>query len=195
MLEIVLEFIEAVAPGERFVVGGHSYGAYLSRGVLIKMGNRVDGVYLNAPPVPWGQKEGLPEKTVLREIALRAALQPGQEGHLDVLVWQSLEALEGLRSITPSGADAEFLARLSESDGFSFEVDFHNQTFAAPALIITGRQDSWVGYRNAFGVAENFPRATYVVLDGAGHAVAIERKRLHRALVDDWLDRVEDFVR
>jgi pimeloyl-ACP methyl ester carboxylesterase len=32
MLEVVLEFIDAIAPGERFVVAGQSYGAILRAG-------------------------------------------------------------------------------------------------------------------------------------------------------------------
>ena len=195
MLEVVLEFIETMAPGERFVVEGYSYGAYLSRGVLRALGSRVDGVFLNAPPVPWGASEGLPEKSVVREDPdFLAALQPDEEGLRDLFVSQSLEALNDFRSLAPAPADADFLARLDKGGPLSFEDDLRNQTCAAPALIVTGRQDSWVGYYNAFEVATHFPRATYAVLDGAGHAVALERKSVHRALVADWLDRVEEYV-
>src|SRR5262249_6528747 len=60
-----------------------------------------------------------------------------------------------------------------------------------PALIICGRQDSWCGYADAWNVLEDYPRATYAVLDRAAHGIAQDRADLFRALVDDWLDRVE----
>ncbi|MCU0522532.1 MAG: hypothetical protein MUF84_17795 [Anaerolineae bacterium] len=42
-----------------------------------------------------------------------------------------------------------------------------------------------MGYHGAFALAAAFPRATYAVLDGAGHGLALERRSLHRALVAD----------
>ena len=39
---------------------------------------------------------------------------------------------------------------------------------------------------------DEFPRATYAVLDLAGHHIGrIERPELFRALVGDWLERME----
>jgi pimeloyl-ACP methyl ester carboxylesterase len=34
LLDIVLKFMDAIAPGRRFVVAGASYGGYLARGVI-----------------------------------------------------------------------------------------------------------------------------------------------------------------
>jgi pimeloyl-ACP methyl ester carboxylesterase len=58
--------------------------------------------------------------------------------------------------------------------------------------MLTGRQDSSVGYRDAWTILENYPRATFVVLDRAGHGLYIEQEGLFNALVNDWLDRVEE---
>jgi pimeloyl-ACP methyl ester carboxylesterase len=55
-----------------------------------------------------------------------------------------------------------------------------------------GRFDNRCGYRAAFEILEDYPLATYAVLDGAGHVAGLERPDLYRALVTDWLDRVED---
>src|SRR6185312_4678968 len=83
-----------------------------------------------------------------------------------------------------------------ESAGFvfSFAVDELPEPFPAPTLILTGRQDSMVGYRDAWGLLENYPRATFVTLDRAGHALAEEQATLFRALVGEWLDRVEEYA-
>lgn len=49
-----------------------------------------------------------------------------------------------------------------------------------------------MGYRDARATREHYPRATFAVLDRAGHNVHIEQSQLLNALVHEWLDRVED---
>jgi pimeloyl-ACP methyl ester carboxylesterase len=77
---------------------------------------------------------------------------------------------------------------------FHFDPDTLPSPFWAPALFLTGRQDSWCGYRGAFRILDNYPRATYAVLDRAAHALAMEQRTLFRNLVSEWLDRVEEFA-
>ena len=55
-----------------------------------------------------------------------------------------------------------------------------------------GRQDSISGYRDAWAILENYPRATFAVLDRAGHGLGVEQRSLLGVLVDEWLDRVEE---
>jgi len=56
--------------------------------------------------------------------------------------------------------------------------------------MVMGRQDSVVGYRDHWQLIENFPRASFVILDKAGHNMQIEQDGLFSALVKEWLDRV-----
>jgi pimeloyl-ACP methyl ester carboxylesterase len=60
---------------------------------------------------------------------------------------------------------------------------------------VTGRQDSTVGYAAAWDLLEHYPRATFAVLDRAGHALPHEQPELLRALVTEWLARVEEAPR
>ena len=73
-------------------------------------------------------------------------------------------------------------------------MDALPQPFPAPTLIVAGRQDSIVGYRDAWRILESYPRATIAVLDRAGHCLEIEQARLFHALVSEWLDRVEEYA-
>lgn len=84
---------------------------------------------------------------------------------------------------------------LEANYAFSFDVDaLPEEPFPAPTLIVTGRQDSLCGYRSAWDLLDNFPRATFAVLDRAGHGLSAEQKMLFRALVGEWLDRVEEYA-
>ena len=73
-------------------------------------------------------------------------------------------------------------------------MDNLSEPFLGPSLIITGRQDAIAGYRDVWNILENYPRATYVVLDRAGHALE-EKEDLVRVLINEWLDRVEEYAR
>jgi pimeloyl-ACP methyl ester carboxylesterase len=57
-----------------------------------------------------------------------------------------------------------------------------------------GRQDHVCGYREAYQLLDNYPRASFAILDGAGHVLPFEQKTLFRALVSEWLDRVEEYT-
>ncbi len=97
---------------------------------------------------------------------------------------------------TAERADHTFLKRLDqpENAAFSFDVDVLPEPFRAPTLFLLGRQDSWVGYRDAWDIVENYPRATFAVLDRAGHFLTSEQEVLFKSLVTEWLDRVEEFA-
>ena len=44
------------------------------------------------------------------------------------------------------------------------------------------------------GSAGEFPRATFAVLDRAGHMLGFEQPVLLHALLNEWLDRVEEYI-
>jgi pimeloyl-ACP methyl ester carboxylesterase len=199
MLDLVIAFIDTVAPGERFVVAGTSYGGYLARGLVHHRGAQIDGLLLNVPAVETdAAKQHLPQPLVVREDpAFLAALAPDEQDMRGFIVAQSMDLLAEFRQVlSPAGAIADhtFLQRLEQQYAFSFDVDTLPSPFPAPALFLTGRHDSWCGYREAYQLLDNYPRASFAVLDRAGHALAVEQKALFRALASEWLDRVEEYA-
>jgi pimeloyl-ACP methyl ester carboxylesterase len=199
MLDLVSAFIDTVAPGERFVVAGASYGGYLARGLVYHRGAQIDGLLLTVPAVEADDtKRDLPQPLVVHEdAAFLAALTPDEQGLRDIIVVQSMDLLNAFRQVISPAvaiADHAFLQRLREQFSFSFDVDMLPAPFPAPALFLSGRHDSVCGYREAYQLLGNYPRASFAVLDRAGHALAVEQNTLFRALVNEWLDRVEEHV-
>jgi pimeloyl-ACP methyl ester carboxylesterase len=133
--------------------------------------------------------------------ALAAALEPDEaDGYFSIAVVQSRKVVDYLRANVPSAetGDEAYQERIQEGPGsynFSFDVDALPQPCPAPTLIVTGRQDSVIGYRDAWGILENYPRGTFAVLDRAGHLLGVEQEDLFHALAGEWLDRVEEYVR
>lgn len=200
ILDVVLDFIDHVIPGQRFVVAGTSAGAYLARGIVYRRSALVDGLLLGVPLIVTDDAKRTvpPHVTLVEDAALVSELQPDEVEALRFAVVQSREFIDSMRAtVLPAiqMADMEFLTKIRqnpENYGFSFDVDALPEPFVAPTLIVTGRQDSSVGYRDAWTILENYPRATFAVLDRAGHALHIEQEDLFNALVNDWLDRVEE---
>ena len=83
MLDVVLEFIEQVIPGQHFALAGESYGGYLARGIIHRRPELVAGLLLICPLiVPLHEDRTLPAQRVLvRDDTLWESLAP------DVLFW------------------------------------------------------------------------------------------------------------
>ncbi len=199
ILTVVIEFMQSVAPGQRFVVGGISYGGYITLGLVYQQSAMIDGVLLVVPRVEADPaKRELPLFQVLHEDPqFLAALTPEENGLQNIIVAQSLETLEAFRTVfDPAGsiADHAFLKKLVDGEAFTFPVNELAQPFPGPTLMLMGRKDSRCGYREAYNLLENYPRATFAVLDIAGHAAYVEQKLLFEALTSEWLNRVEEYI-
>jgi pimeloyl-ACP methyl ester carboxylesterase len=199
MLEIVIDFIEKIIPNENFLIAGNSYGGYISRGVIYKMANRIDGIVLICPLIiPDYKKRNLPEHIVLvKDDMLLCKLTPEDaEDFNSFVVVQSERIYERYQNEVMSGvkiANSEFLQGIMKNGyGFSFDVDKLNKKINKPTLIFLGRQDASVGYKDALDILDNFPRVTLSILDRAGHNLQIEHEELFNSLMNEWLLRVNE---
>ena len=196
MLEVVINFIEKVIPNENFLIAGESFGGYLARGIVYKMKDRVDGLFLLCPSITRNlKKRNIPSHIILkRDDELLSQLEPSDaEGFSSIQVVQSESIWERYRDEILSGikvADIDFLEKI-DANGyeFSFDVDNMEEKFNKPTLILLGRQDSCVGYKDAWDILHKYPRATFAVLDRAGHNLQIEQEELFNSLVKEWLER------
>ncbi|MFW9844412.1 MAG: alpha/beta fold hydrolase [Candidatus Thorarchaeota archaeon] len=199
VLQIILDFIDRIIPDTPFIVTGLSYGGYIARGVVHKRIEQVAGLLLIVPRVvSHPSKRILPTKSVVvREEEFLSGLDAeSREGFEEVAVVQTQSHWNRFaKEIVPGImiADNQFLERLQPTvDEFSFDVDKLPSRFEKPVLILVGRQDHWVGYQDAWAILENYPRATFTLLDRAGHALQLEQTDLFNSLVNEWLDRVEE---
>lgn len=199
MLDIVVDFIEKIIPNENFLIIGNSYGGYVSRGVIYKMQDRVDGIVLICPLlIPDYKKRNLPEHVVLvKDDMLLSKLTPEvAEDFSSCMVVQSERIYERYQSEIMAGvetANSEFLQSIMKNGyGFSFYVDKLDEKVNKPTLILLGKQDDCVGYKDAWDILDNFPRATLSILDGAGHNLQIEQEELFNSLINEWLERIEE---
>jgi pimeloyl-ACP methyl ester carboxylesterase len=202
ILDVVLDFIDKVIPGRRFVVAGASAGAYLARGVVLRRAAMLDGVLLTVPMIvaPDSERRVPAHICIVKDPALLAELPPDEAQEFnDLAVVQTRKMVEMLRAFSAANeiGDQVFQAGIREDPkryAFSFDVDAIPEPCAAPTLIVAGRQDSMVGYVQAWEIMKNYPRATFAVLDRAGHCLEFEQEEVFGVLAREWLDRVEEYA-
>lgn len=185
VMKIVEAAVAGLVPTGNYVACGYSYGGYLARGLAASHLDRVEGLALVAPMIvaEFTHRDVPPTQVNVRDDEF---LESGVVQGAEIGRRTQEESVVGFEV-----ADDVALERMSASLAGTFELERQGE-FERPVLFVTGRQDGTVGYRDAWATFEHYPRATFAVLDRAGHNVHIEQSRLLNALVHEWLDRVED---
>ena len=194
MVEAVAAFVESSFPHERFALAAHSYGAYLARGLTRRFADRMLGLMMWVPAsYPRNARRRPPPVVLRRDPAAMAELSSDWEKFYgELMVIQDPEAVDvakGLLAPAAERSNEEFLDKVA---GTKFTFVPEEGRFLRPTLIVCGRQDSLVGFEDQFDLLDRFPRATYAVIDSAGHLLgASEQNEVFRSLVSDWLTRME----
>lgn len=140
-----------------------------------------------------------PFQALVADDAFMASLDGDDRAYLGDLLIQTpayAEALKHKRDavVQPAIQATAPIANEVRTDpkryGFSFDLIEAEKTFDEPTLIIAGRRDTTVGYRDAWSILDSYPRATFVALDRADHGWPMETPNLLPALIDDWLARI-----
>ena len=190
VLDAVDRLIDAECGGRPFLLLGHSYGGHVARAVAARHPDRVAGMALVCTVVP-GELRPAPSG-VVRDDGVAAQLDDDQRaGYEAYFVVRTAATLERFRTVVlPAGGDVdvETLERAIATGPHAVDPD--DVTIDAPVLVVSGRDDSWVGWQRQERLGDQYPHATVVTVADAGHALPHERPELVAALVGDWLDRV-----
>lgn len=186
LLDLVLEEEAGNGP---FLLLGHSYGGHVARALAARHPSRLAGLALICPviPGPWDTARA----DVIRDDGVADALGQDEreefEGYFVVRTAQTLDRFR--RDVLPAmgEVDDETLERAIGAGPHAVDPD--QAVITAPMLILTARQDRYVGWHRQQRLADRSPRATVATIADAGHALPHERPALVGALLADWLDR------
>ena len=172
-----------MSDGAPYLLVGHSAGAYYAQAMAARAPGQVAGLALVCPLLP-GVRD-VPEHRVVAGGGI------GDDDFRGYFVVQTPEMLQRYeRCVAPGAAlvDPAALERIGER--WELAPD-DGPAYAGPTLVVAGRLDSTVGYAAAADLVEHYPHASLAVVDDAGHALPHEQPDLLRALVAEWLTRVE----
>ncbi|WP_369255149.1 alpha/beta fold hydrolase [Geodermatophilus amargosae] len=184
VLDTLLGFADEVTGATAYLLIGHSAGAYFAQAMAARRPERVVGLALVCPLLP-ATRDVPPHRVVAGPGRL------GDDGFRSYFVVQTPEMLDRYeRVVAPAAAllDEAALERI----GRRWQLAPHPApAYAGPAVVVAGRLDSTVGYAAAADLLGAHPHASLAVLDDAGHALPHEQPELLRALLAEWLARVE----
>lgn len=180
-------FVDHVAAGRALLLG-HSYGAYLARGIAARRPDAVLGLALLCPIGE--QTRDVPGHEVVRQDAdaydeLEHDLRAGFDEYF--VVRTAATARRYREHVVPGTRLVDEVALERIFSGWP--VHLGSAAFRAPTLIAAGRRDSTAGYAGAIDLLASYPHAALVIVETAGHALMHERPDLLAALLGDWLDR------
>ncbi|MEU4198055.1 alpha/beta hydrolase [Kribbella sp. NPDC026611] len=178
MLAAIAGLIDELVGAEPFALAGTSAGALHARGIVKRDRARVLGLLLRVPGIVVDRSE----RTL-----------PSGDYFVESPAWREKQRL--YYDPAEEQADLEFLGRI-QADVATYSLREDPATrFERPTLIVTGREDTMTGYADAWSILDDYPRATYVALDGEDHDLPVGSLTVYRALVSDWLDRIDDMIR
>jgi pimeloyl-ACP methyl ester carboxylesterase len=199
MLQTVTDFIDVILPNQPFLIVGYSYGGYLTRGVIANMPERVLGATFICPVIIADKtKRNLPEHKVIHTDEKFVATLNAEEKEFYKNSFVLLNQNNWKRTMNElvvgmEASDQSFLEKIQKAYEYSFTLD--EGTFAKPSLFLVGRQDNVVGYKDAFEILDKYPRATFSLLDSAGHNLQIEQAELLYVHFGEWLKSLQRFVK
>lgn len=181
----LLELLDHVADDEPVLVVGHSYGAHLARGLAARRPDRVRRLALICPMVP---EDMHPEPaTVIADDGTSAELPPAAlDTYTGYFVVRTAATLARYRAAVAPVLDTWDDAAVEQLMGNGALELGHD--YPHPVLVLTGRQDAWVGYRQHAGLLEAYPHATSIVLADTGHALPHERPEAFAIALRYWLN-------
>ncbi|MBJ8028998.1 alpha/beta fold hydrolase [Bacillus cereus group sp. N21] len=196
LLDVLTLFIEKIIPDENFLLVGESYGGYLSKAILSKMPQRIDGLLLICPVIIANHKARTVPKynRIISDDEFLNKLSSDERNEFcELAVIANEYTYNRYKKEIKSGltvANTEFVETLQRNYTLSFNTN--GQKYEKPVLLLAGRQDIVVGYQDLLETIEEYPRATFAVLDMAGHNLQIEQPELFQSLVEEWMIRTEN---
>lgn len=200
----LVQFIDSRLGRSRFLLIGSSCGGYLARAIAQQYIERVDGLILRVPLIE--PKDGVRDLDAFQPLVANEQLMSDMSAEdrtlLGNVLVQTPAYVQALKAkyeevILPAqkAADNKVLDPIrADPHRYQLSVSLDESAkFFAPTLIVCGRHDETVGYRDSLRLLELYPRSTYAVLDRGTHGLPIDETGVFEALVRDWITRVHEW--
>ncbi len=193
ILRILYQLLDTLIPDKSFILIGESYGGYLARGMLKERMDSILGLMLLCPLVVPGYRQGsvVPLKVMEQDALFLNTLSKEERDSFtymnvrltrDVWVRYKEEIICGIEK-----QNTNFLNNVLQGE-FTYDVDQLDKPYNGPTLIITGKQDTEVGFVDQFELQKSYVCGTYIALAAAGHNAQIEQSVMFTGIATSWFN-------
>lgn len=201
VVDAVSRYIDASLAERDFALVGVSYGGFIARALHARYGGRVLGSTLIAPAVKAAGRRQI-------SVGHQVVEFDGFESELDE---SDSVVLSSFKSISPrhtrtswtayvehvvpgyQAHDREAAAELLENYNLEpFPESALTEPLDGTNLLIAGKQDSVVGWRDQLELLDFYNHLSYAALDGAGHNVHLDQPAVVGSLFEDWLSKLQN---
>jgi len=191
VIALLEDLVDQTVHDQPLIVVGHSYGAHIARGLAARRPGQVAGLALICPLVP-GMRGADHEIAIAQDDAATLVAEELRDDYLNYFVVHThVTAQRFNEAVRPSIGrfDPDVVDQIMHAGDLAPDPD--HTPFDQPVLVLLGRNDSLVGYRKQLELIDVYPRATLLLVEGAGHALPHERPALLRSVTVEWLTQLE----
>jgi pimeloyl-ACP methyl ester carboxylesterase len=194
VLDAVAHTIRELVGSVPHALAGCSYGGYLAAALARNSTARIAGLLLVCAGV-----KILPAERNLAGVLASApqrgwldAIPQEWHQHFQHAVGAQTPAVAGriFDAVRSSTATDEYLDNL-RATGYRLSDEDATHEYAGPTTLVAGTKDRVAGYLDLVRTLSRYPNGEYHALSDAGHYLPFEQPLRFRALVRDWLTRVE----
>ncbi|MHA1610477.1 MAG: alpha/beta fold hydrolase [Promethearchaeota archaeon] len=197
ILDLIRQFIDYILEDQKFLIVGESYGGYLARGIIHQISTRIKGAVFICPVIiPEKKDRTVPDRNIIErdEKFLLTLDDLEREDFVEYSVIQNKQQwIRFAENIRPafSTINQDFVRELFHYRyRISQNVDEIDSPYSFPTIFLMGRQDHVVGYRDAWNILKNYTRSSFLLIDKAGHNLALEQQELVRKILQRFLEEI-----
>lgn len=197
IISILIDFMNELSPDDNYYACGNSFGSVIVRGLAAKCPQRVKGLILIAPAE---DKRNIVDNEGICTIDREFLNSLSEEERRPFMRMQA--------NLTPEvysrfKAQVEASMKINENNNYlkttlkgSFSFDINKliikNKYKGDVLILTGKYDIAVGYKNQFEWLNIFKNASYFAIDGAGHNINVDKPEIFNSIITGW---IKEYVR
>lgn len=193
ILRVIYALLDEIIPGQAFLVIGESHGGYLARAIVKERMEQVLGLIFLCPAVYPGFRTGkvVPLQVMEKDEAFLSTLSEEDKASFTYMNVRLTKGVwERFKEQVESGIRLQntyFLNNVLKGE-FTYDVDDLPKPYTGPALFITGKQDTEVGYEDQFTLQKSYINGTYIAIACSGHNTQIEQPEIFSGVTKGWLD-------
>ncbi|WP_240838592.1 alpha/beta fold hydrolase [Acidaminobacter sp. JC074] len=194
MLECIIEFVDKVLGEEKFILIGQSFGGYLAQGLVSKVPDKTLGLGLVCPVVlADSDKRNLPDHKMMVDES--SMINYGDKEDFEEFLEYAVVATQTTYDRYVSDILVGFekatsdLLQIIREEHYELKPEPYERikNYDKPSLILVGKQDCTVGYKDVLRLDAEFSNLSISMINKAGHGLQYEQVDIFNDLTLRWL--------